>query len=363
MCLGAFAALSAAAGVNAQIAGVKFQIVSIDNTWRVPSNDPNFDPSEWVTYDVLMVGGFPPDRLDAVGLRWTPAMGQIFKHPEGRLLRVTPLEIEKTPSLRFDTVVDMSDAMLSSLISFGSITSAQANAICAVNHPIPGPTLGPKVMRRIARLTGSPSAFSPTPQLTFTLSSAPAVQYNVGYPLMSESVQIRETGDQYDNTLTLRLTGYAFYGTPPSHFLPASRVQAVRSLTPGWRATRSFLCGQHGVTLTGSTPYPPSPPYPPVSVEIEMVTSASGREERYLNTVNGDFGYVIGGYFAPAAAPFPGDADDDGYVSFTDLNIILAQFSQTASYCPLQADLDGNGTVDFADLNRVLTNFGRREQP
>ncbi|MGD9693695.1 MAG: matrixin family metalloprotease [Phycisphaerales bacterium] len=54
--------------------------------------------------------------------------------------------------------------------------------------------------------------------------------------------------------------------------------------------------------------------------------------------------------------PCPGDANGDGVVNFSDLNIVLGQFGQTGP--GLAGDLDGNGSVNFTDLNLVLSNFG-----
>ncbi len=55
----------------------------------------------------------------------------------------------------------------------------------------------------------------------------------------------------------------------------------------------------------------------------------------------------------------PGDADGDGFVGFSDLNIVLGAFN-TAMGQPgytAAADFDGDGDVDFGDLNVVLSAF------
>lgn len=51
----------------------------------------------------------------------------------------------------------------------------------------------------------------------------------------------------------------------------------------------------------------------------------------------------------------PGDADGDGEIGFTDLNLVLSQFNTTGS--GLSGDLDLDGDVDFADLNLVISAF------
>lgn len=52
----------------------------------------------------------------------------------------------------------------------------------------------------------------------------------------------------------------------------------------------------------------------------------------------------------------PGDANGDGSVDFTDLNLVLSQFGQSGPN--LEGDVNFNGSVDFTDLNFVLTSFG-----
>jgi hypothetical protein len=52
----------------------------------------------------------------------------------------------------------------------------------------------------------------------------------------------------------------------------------------------------------------------------------------------------------------PGDANGDGVVNFTDLNIVLSEFGQSGA--GLAGDVNGDGVVSFADLNLVLSNFG-----
>lgn len=51
----------------------------------------------------------------------------------------------------------------------------------------------------------------------------------------------------------------------------------------------------------------------------------------------------------------PGDADGDGQVGFSDLNIVLSQFNTSGP--GLTGDLNGDGHVNFADLNLVLGVF------
>lgn len=62
-----------------------------------------------------------------------------------------------------------------------------------------------------------------------------------------------------------------------------------------------------------------------------------------------------------ANAPCPGDANGDGLVNFTDLNVVLGSFGQTgAPGAPgaIPGDINADGVVNFADLNEVLANFG-----
>jgi hypothetical protein len=52
----------------------------------------------------------------------------------------------------------------------------------------------------------------------------------------------------------------------------------------------------------------------------------------------------------------PGDANGDGAVNFTDLNIILGAYGNSGDIVPGDFNLDGD--VDFNDLNQVLSNYG-----
>ena len=51
----------------------------------------------------------------------------------------------------------------------------------------------------------------------------------------------------------------------------------------------------------------------------------------------------------------PGDANRDGMVNFTDLNIVLTNYNQPGGWS--QGDFNGDGIVNFADLNILLTNY------
>ncbi len=64
----------------------------------------------------------------------------------------------------------------------------------------------------------------------------------------------------------------------------------------------------------------------------------------------------IGAYEAPAATPTDceGDADGDGNVTFSDLNLLLDQWGTAGP----EGDFDNSGAVDFADLNELLDNWG-----
>lgn len=61
-------------------------------------------------------------------------------------------------------------------------------------------------------------------------------------------------------------------------------------------------------------------------------------------------------FLADIRASCPADVNGDGFVDFTDLNILLSQFGQTG--VGLEGDVDGDGDVDFSDLNVVLSGFG-----
>lgn len=58
----------------------------------------------------------------------------------------------------------------------------------------------------------------------------------------------------------------------------------------------------------------------------------------------------------PGVLGCDGDADGNGAVNFTDLNIVLSQFGQMGD--GLDGDVNEDANVNFADLNIVLSNFG-----
>ncbi len=83
-------------------------------------------------------------------------------------------------------------------------------------------------------------------------------------------------------------------------------------------------------------------------------------------TVNGDGNVDAAEYVivdiaditvAPPGPCTPGDADGNGEVNFDDLNLVLANWSQ--SVAPGEdGDVTGDGVVDFDDLNAVLGDWG-----
>ena len=72
----------------------------------------------------------------------------------------------------------------------------------------------------------------------------------------------------------------------------------------------------------------------------------------------------VGGRFTLTSTPFyvnptlePGDANLDGTVNFTDLNIVLTNYNQAGGW--MQGDFNHDGVVNFADLNILLTNYNQ----
>ncbi len=57
----------------------------------------------------------------------------------------------------------------------------------------------------------------------------------------------------------------------------------------------------------------------------------------------------------------PGDADGDGAVGFSDLNVVLSNYNAVGQGVP--GDLDFDNRVDFADLNIVLGGYGLTAPP
>ena len=55
--------------------------------------------------------------------------------------------------------------------------------------------------------------------------------------------------------------------------------------------------------------------------------------------------------------PHIADLDHDGYIWFSDLNILIGNFNAPGT--PARGDIDGDGFVGFADLNAMLSRFGQ----
>lgn len=70
--------------------------------------------------------------------------------------------------------------------------------------------------------------------------------------------------------------------------------------------------------------------------------------------VTGDWKYEV--VYRRVSCDCPGDTNGDRQVNFTDLNIVLSQYGQTAP--SLMGDVNDDGTVNFEDLNIVLSRFG-----
>ncbi len=69
-------------------------------------------------------------------------------------------------------------------------------------------------------------------------------------------------------------------------------------------------------------------------------------------------GYDIGAYEYVAAAPLPGDADNDGDVDLDDFALLKTNFGAGPNATWGQGDFDGDGDVDLDDFAILKTNFG-----
>ncbi len=81
-------------------------------------------------------------------------------------------------------------------------------------------------------------------------------------------------------------------------------------------------------------------------------------ESRASGLVPGDINGFADVFLRDWGAPCAGDANGDGFINFADLNLVLANFGQTAPPGANPGDVNADGVVDFADLNLVLSFFG-----
>lgn len=349
-------AVSATVGLASAAHAASLRVTAIDQTWRVPAGDPAYDPSQWVALEFELDASGAPYTLTSANLEWMLAQGEFFHLPSAGLLRPTPEQIAATPALRYSTFVDLSPVPASALLGFGFIQAAQISAGVVVTPFGQAITLQPGQRIRVARVTVRPGAAPINPTLMVGRPGGVIDNLPYSFPLTPfGSIRISETGDQYDNDMTLRVTlagNNEFVQT--GAFLPASRVTAVPGEYPGWTVRKDYVSGVHGVSIT-----PLHTLAPTETLDIRFLTATSGRDLRYAHQpFRWDFGW-----WAPLAGPsIPGDADDDGRVGFSDLNLVLAHFGelQQTPY-RLQADLSGNGIVDFLDLNIVLGAYGAVE--
>ena len=83
----------------------------------------------------------------------------------------------------------------------------------------------------------------------------------------------------------------------------------------------------------------------------------------YFSTLdNGQLPPVISGgigglTFDIPGTPFPGDANGDRVVDFTDLGILLNNYNQTGTFA--SGDFNSSGTADFTDLGILLNNYNQ----
>lgn len=346
--------LAAMVGIaGGALAEARLRVTRIDQTWRVPAGDPSYDPSQWVALEFEIEALGAPYTLQGANLDWTLTSGDFFHLPSAGLLRPTPEQIAATPALRYSTFVDLSLVPAASMLGFGFIHTAQISAgayVLPVGQTI---TVQPGTRMRVARVTVRSGATPFNPLVTVGLGGGAINELPYSGPLAPlGNITINETGDQYDNDMTLRVTlGNNTEFVQSGAFLPASRVEAVLGFYPGWDVRKDYVEGVHGVSIT-----PLHFLEPTETLDIRVLTRTSGRDLRYAHQ---PFRFDFGWWAPQAGPPIAGDADDDGRVGFSDLNLVLAYFGEIQQTPHRQqADLNGNGVVDFSDLNIVLAHYG-----
>lgn len=105
------------------------------------------------------------------------------------------------------------------------------------------------------------------------------------------------------------------------------------------------------------------------AISLLMDPRLGSQEELYADGLRTDSDHINGrgnrrlaelwtrDLLTAAVALVTGDANDDGVVDFSDLNLVLGYFGQTGLGAP--GDVDFDGDVDFTDLNIVLGAWGQ----
>lgn len=94
--------------------------------------------------------------------------------------------------------------------------------------------------------------------------------------------------------------------------------------------------------------------------DIDLLTAevaAATNNELFDMTGDGQVDTMDVGEFLALVGSFPGDADLDGEVQFSDFNALATNFGQPGVWS--QGDFDGTGLVGFLDFVLLANNFGK----
>ena len=87
---------------------------------------------------------------------------------------------------------------------------------------------------------------------------------------------------------------------------------------------------------------------------LNSASSLQSSERNFYNPSSVDFSFGFRVANVPGT-PFPGDANGDDVVDFTDLGILLNSYNLAGTFAT--GDFNNSGTVDFTDLGILLNNY------
>ncbi len=301
--------------------------------------------SSWSDYSLLMVLGSLPPGVRWVG--WTgaaPADGTpsvIVHHPGGAPRAITFGASSTGPSCRISPNFGRFN-LSSGVIELGS---SGAGFYRADTQQLYGQVFGSCVPLDCSMTYCVYGKFSASlPYLQQWLNAGPDDQFGGANNSCAAAAPIQPG---VLNNLVLKSAAPDWYRVT----LPAGRLASLRTVaTPDYGNIGLTLYRACGGAPVASAAFPGA-----ASQSIGFTPSATGDyflSVAVLDNVRNTYSLTFG-----IAGACLGDANGDGRIDLTDLNIILSNFG--ASGAPgLTGDVNADGIVDFNDLNLTLVRFG-----
>ena len=183
---------------------------------------------------------------------------------------------------------------------------------------------------------------------------------NIGVVFLDNSGALQAAGLQQTLAATLQLSSQYVLSVEVGNFGPSAGDPWNFTGFPGYRV--ELLAGGAVLASDNNTLAPNEGRF--LTSTVQFATGANHANAgqalgiRLVN-LNGagvevNFDQVQLTVFTPR---FPGDANDDKVVDFTDLGILLNNYNQSGTF--LTGDFDNSNSVDFTDLGLLLNNYNQ----